>query len=122
MKFTWKICLLILISISFFSCDKKYIKFEDYLINNILKDKTLLENDIYPIGYLEYKARLIYSDSGTHLSIYDDINKENKIFDLKYWTIIEPMEIVNMNESILVKIKTKNNRIGWINARYIELY
>jgi hypothetical protein len=92
------------------------------LNNNILKNKTFLENNIYPIEYLEYKARIIYSEGGTHFSIYEDINKENKIFNLKYWTLIELVEIVNMNGEYLVKIKTKDNRVGWINAYYIELY
>jgi hypothetical protein len=113
-------CLLILIF--FVSCNKKYIAFEDYLNNNILKNKTILENSIYPIEYLEYNARIIYSGGETYFGVYEDINNENIIFHLKYWTIVEPVEIINMNGKYLVKIKTRDNRFGWINAHYIELY
>jgi hypothetical protein len=71
---------------------------------------------------LKYKARLIYSHDGTYYNIYDNSNEENILFDLKYWTKIELIEITNFNGIYCVKIKTEDNRIGWIKALYVEIY
>jgi hypothetical protein len=102
--------------------NKKYLKFEDYIFSELFNNEEILENNFYSFNSLKYKARIIYSGLGTHFNIYDNQNKDKLLFSLKYWTIIEPIEFVKINEEIMVKIKTKDNRIGWINGNFIELY
>jgi hypothetical protein len=41
---------------------------------------------------------------------------------MKYWTKIELIEVLNTNEIFFVKIKTGENKMGWIKACYVELY
>jgi hypothetical protein len=126
MKFSMKkiigiilILLLVLILYDRFNFyNKKYIKFEDY----IFYDEKILENNIYTFNNLNYKARIAYSELGTLFSIYDNQYQDERLFSLKYWTIIKPIELVRIKEKIMVKIETKDNRIGWIDGKYIELY
>jgi hypothetical protein len=119
LKKYWIIYLLFIV---FISCNNKPINFEEYIINNIFNNKDILENNIYPIENLNYrKIRIQLHEEGTYFVVYDNPNK-NKIFDIKYWTEIIPTEIIFENGVFFVKIKTKDNRIGWIKAMYIEIF
>ena len=120
MKIYRVIYLFIIVLIS---CDNKPINFEEYIKNNIFINKEILENNIYQIGNLNYKKiRIIYDDEGTYSSIYENPNNNNKIFDIKYWTKIIPIEIIFINGKFWVNIKTKDNRNGWVKAKYIEIF
>jgi hypothetical protein len=120
MKKIW----IILFLFTFVSCNKKeYINLNEYIVNNISINEPINEdnllNDIYK---KKYKVRLIYSEMGTRFSIYENFNMNNILFDLKYWTIVNPIEIMCNKESNMVKIITEDNRTGWINAYFLELY
>jgi hypothetical protein len=105
-----------------FGCNKKAINFDEYIKNIIFDDKEIIENEIYEVQNLEYKAQTIYSENGTHFNIFDNPNGGQVLFSVKYWTKIEPIEIFSINGIFFVKIKTKENKIGWIKSCYIELY
>jgi hypothetical protein len=112
--------IYLLIFTLFLSCDKKYISFDEYIKNdNIFSGKKLLENKIFTI---ENEARIIYDEEGTFFSIYDNPDESKILFKLKYRTKIIPLEIISFNGNLWVKIKTKDDRIGWIKSCYIELY
>jgi hypothetical protein len=118
-----KYLIIYLFIIILISCNNKPINFEEYIKNNIFNNKEILENNIYQIENLNYKKiRMIYPDDGTYFSVYENPNNNKKIFDIKYWTEIMPIEIIFINRKIWVKIKTKDNRNGWIKAMYIEIF
>jgi hypothetical protein len=115
--------IIYLFIIVLISCDNKPINFEGYIKNNLFNNKEILENNIYQIENLNYKKiRMVYDEEGTYFSIYENPNNKNKIFDIKYWTEVIPIEIVFINSKFWVKINTKDNRKGWVNAMYIEMF
>jgi hypothetical protein len=86
----------------------------------MFNNNKILDEKIYAIQDTDYKARIIYSELGTHFGIYE--SPTGKIlFHLKYWTEIMPIEIISLNGNIWVKIKTKENKIGWIKSQFIEV-
>jgi hypothetical protein len=123
-----KICGIILLLFlvfmlydKFIFFNKKHLKFEDYIFSDLFSNEEILENNFYSFDSLKYKAQIVYSELGTHFNIYDNRNEDICLFSLKYWTKIEPIGFIKINEEIMVKIKTKDNRIGWINGNFIEL-
>ncbi|MFP3040751.1 hypothetical protein LQZ19_02910 [Treponema primitia] len=111
----------LLFFVLFVSCKYGFIKFDEYMENNIFNDKEILENEFYEIQDLEYKARMMYQEGGTTYNIYDNPNGK-RIFFLKYWTRIIPIEIIKKNGSTWVKIETKEHNRGWVNSCFIELH
>jgi hypothetical protein len=105
----------------FISCKNEFINFDEYIRNNMFNNKEILENNIYTIQNLEYKARIIYLEEGTYFNIYDNPNGE-QLFSIKYWTKIIPIEIMKTDTSIWINIETKDYDRGWIESCFIELY
>jgi hypothetical protein len=101
----------------FISCNREYINFEEFLANNTFISEEMQYRDI-----MEYKARIIFAEDGTYFNVYDNPNENTKIFEIKYWVKIIPVEIMTTDGNLWVKIKTKDNRLGWIKGNYIELY
>jgi hypothetical protein len=103
------------------SCNGKFVNFDEYIKNTIFNAKEILDDKIYVIEKIKSEARITYTELGTLFRVYDSPNKDEMLFELKYWTKINPIEIININGNIWVKIETKDNRVGWIKSQYIEV-
>jgi hypothetical protein len=105
-----------------FGCNKKIINFNEYIEEIMFNNKMPIENKIYEVQNLDYKIRTIYTGDGTYFNIFGNPNKDKVLFAIKYWTEIEIIEIIRIEGIFFVKIKTKENEMGWIKASFIELY
>jgi hypothetical protein len=113
--------IYLLFFILFTSCKNVSINFDEYIKNIMFNNKNILENTIYAIQNLEYKARIIYLEEGTYFNIYDKPDGK-QLFSIKYWTKIKLIEIMKINRNIWVNIERKDHNRGWIESRFIELY
>jgi hypothetical protein len=115
-KKLWKIYLLFIFL--FVSCNHKTINFEEYINNN----REITVDRIYNIENIKNKTKIIVEKEATHYGVYNNPNEPKPEFHLKYRTEIKLIEFIKIEENIFVKIGTKENRIGWIEAKYIDLY
>jgi hypothetical protein len=131
-----KISLLLVFISLCLSCNRNIINFNEYIKNNMFIDFEIEENKIYILKNFEYKTRIIYSEGGTYITVFDE-PYGNSLFKIKYKTKIIPIEILKNSDNLWTKIITKDIEIlnlygekiktkginqGWIKSKYIELY
>lgn len=112
---------IIFIIFFLFSCNNKYIKFDEYLINNYFIINEIIEDSSYKLGIMDCKFRIILQKEATHYSVYNNPYTKEILFRLKYKTEITPIEVIKIENNFWVKIKTYDNKIGWIKSQYIEV-
>jgi len=112
--------IYLILIIIFTSCKNNYIYFIDYMNSFLINSDEIIENELYIIHEFNYKARVIYSELGTHFNIYN--TPEGIIFTkIKYWTDIIPIEYKKLDDNIWVNVKIKDNINGWIKSQFIEV-
>jgi len=116
------ICIFLLAVCLYTKYSNRFVNYDEYIKNVIFDDKEILNDKTYIVENLNFKARIIYPDKGTYVRVYDNPNQDEIICELKYFTRINPIEIIKTNGDIWVKIETKDNRVGWICSNYIEVH